>query len=71
MTEPTLERHFEVIHDKLDRLDEAIRGNGRPGIMIRLDRLEQGAKRQAKLVWLIVGATVVAAISSIFQWIAG
>jgi len=71
MTEPTFESHFKVIHAKLDRLDEAIRGNGRPGIMIRLDRLEQDAKRQAKLVWLIVGATVVAAISSIFQWIAG
>ena len=71
MTEPTLERHFEVIHAKLDRLDEAIRGNGKPGIMIRLDRLEQDAKRQAKLVWLIVGATVVAAVSSVFQWIAG
>jgi len=71
MIEPPLERHLEVIHAKLDRLDEAIRGNGKPGIMIRLDRLEQDAKRQAKLVWLIVGATVVAAISSIFQWIAG
>ena len=71
MTEPTAEKHFEVIHAKLDRLDEAIRGNGKPGIMIRLDRLEQDAKRQARLVWLIVGATVVAAVSSIFQWIAG
>ncbi|NLF29327.1 MAG: hypothetical protein GX591_00400 [Planctomycetes bacterium] len=71
MTEPTLERHFEVIHDKLDRLDEAIRGNGKPGILIRLDRLEQDAKRQGKLVWLIVGATVVAAVSTLVQWIAG
>ena len=71
MTELSIEHHFEVIEAKLDRLDEAIRGNGKPGILIRLDRLEQDAKRQAKLVWLIVGATVVAAVSGIVQWIAG
>ncbi len=71
MTDPTIEKHFEVIEAKLDRLDEAIRGNGKPGILIRLDRLEQDAKRQAKLVWLIVGATVAAAVSTLVQWIAG
>jgi len=27
---------FASIHTKLDRLDEAIRGNGRPGIQLRL-----------------------------------
>jgi len=63
--------HFEAIHRKLDLLDEAIRGNGKPGILIRLDRLEQDARRQAKLVWLIVGATVVAAVSALVQWIGG
>jgi hypothetical protein len=31
---------FAAIHTKLDRLDEAIRGNGRVGIQLRLDRLE-------------------------------
>jgi len=71
MSEPTLERHLEVIHKKLDRMDEAIRGNGKPGILIRLDRLEQDAKRQSKLIWLIVGATVVAAISAVLKWITG
>ena len=71
MTESSVEQHFEIIHAKLDRLDEAIRGNGKPGILIRLDRLEQDATRQAKLVWLIVGATVVAAVSALVQWIGG
>ncbi len=31
---------FDSIHVKLDKLDEAIRGNGKPGIQLRLDRLE-------------------------------
>ena len=62
---------FESIHDKLDRLDEAIRGNGRPGITVRLDRLEQDAKRQGKLIWLIVGSGITAAASGIVAWITG
>ena len=61
--------HFEGIHAKLDRLDEAVRGNGRPGITVRLDRLEQDAKRQGKLIWLILGAVVTAAASGVTAWI--
>lgn len=59
------------IHRKLDRLDEAIRGNGKPGILIRLDRLEQAAQRHAKLIWSIVGALVAAAASGLVAWITG
>ena len=65
------EREFEEIHRKLDRLDEAIRGNGHPGINVRLDRLEQDARRQARLIWLIVGAGVTAVASGIVAWVAG
>lgn len=66
-----IQRQFEAIHEKLDRLDEAIRGNGKPGILIRLDRLEQDARRQNRLIWLIVGAVVTALASGIANWIAG
>ena len=66
-----IQRQFEAIHEKLDRLDVAIRGNGKPGILIRLDRLEQDAKRQSRLIWLIVGAVVTALASGIVGWIAG
>jgi hypothetical protein len=62
---------FAEIKSKLDKLDEAIRGNGRPGITVRLDRLEQDAKRQGKLIWLILGAGVTAMASSLVGWIAG
>ena len=63
--------HFEGIHRKLDKLDEAVRGNGKPGILIRLDRLEQDARRQAKLIWLVVGAALTALASALAAWIAG
>jgi len=66
---------FESLHEKLDRLDEAIRGtpgNGtRPGILVRLDRLEQDAKRQSKLIWLIIGAVVTASASGAVALITG
>jgi len=65
------QKHFEVFHEKLDRLDEAIRGNGRPGILVRLDRLEQDAKRQAKLIWLILGAVATGLTSGLVMWIGG
>ena len=65
------EREFAELHRKLDRLDEAIRGNGHPGINVRLDRLEQDAKRQGKLIWLIVGAAITACASVLVAWITG
>ena len=61
--------HFESIHRKLDRLDEAIRGNGALGINVRLDRLEQDSRRQAKLVWLVLGAAAVALASLVASWL--
>ncbi len=66
-----IQRQFEAIHAKLDRLDVAIRGNGKPGILIRLDRLEQDARRQGRLLWLIIGAVVTASASAAVAWITG
>ena len=62
---------FESIHEKLDRLDVAIRGNGKPGILIRLDRLEQDAKRQSRLIWLLLGALFTGLATALAMWIAG
>ena len=47
---------FASIHVKLDRMDEAIRGNGKPGIQTRLDRLEQERISRSKVTWFIIGA---------------
>lgn len=63
------QRAFTEIHRKLDRLDEAIRGNGKPGIALRLDRLEQEARGHARLIWLIVGAAMTAFGSAMVAWI--
>ena len=62
---------FSELHAKLDRMDVAIRGNGKPGIQVRLDRLEQDAKRQARLIWLVVGSAVTLAASAAWHAVFG
>lgn len=49
---------FAAIHAKLDRLDEAIRGNHRPGIQLRLDRLESAEATRSKLLWAITMSVI-------------
>lgn len=65
------QRQFQELHHKLDRLDEAIRGNGKPGITLRLDRLEQAARRQSRLIWLILGSGITTAASGLVSWMVG
>ena len=73
MTNPTHQgfdsscSQFDELHNKLDRLDHAIRGNGEPGINIRLDRLEQNAIRHARWMWLIAGAGVTSLVNILFS----
>lgn len=62
---------FAAIHAKLDRLDEAIRGNGKPGIQLRLDRLEASEKSRSRLIWIIAGAAVTLAVTAIWQRVLG
>jgi hypothetical protein len=62
---------FASIHKKLDKMDEAIRGNGKPGIQLRLDRLENTESRRSRLLWLVVGAAVTLAIGVAWKLIFG
>ncbi len=62
---------FESIHTKLDKLDESIRGNGKPGIQLRLDRLESAEAVRSRLLWIIAMATVTLALGAIWKLIFG
>ena len=62
---------FAEIHGKLDRLDEAIRGNSKPGIQVRLDRLEAAKRLRSRLIWIIVGAAATLALTGIWRLVAG
>ena len=62
---------FAGLHTKLDTMDEAIRGNGKPGIQVRLDRLEQERISRSKVTWFIIGALTTVAGSIVSAWIRG
>ena len=58
-----LELKVEAVSKKLDQLVIAIIGDPtdetKPGVMIRLDRLEQSEKLRNKIVWLISSGIVI------------
>ena len=62
---------FAELHVKLDKLDEAIRGNGKPGIQLRLDRLEAAEAVRSRLMWIIAGSTVTLALGAVWKIIFG
>ena len=65
------QKHFQAIHTKLDRMDEALRGNGRPGLQMRLDRLEQDRLGRSKFFWLAMGTVGTCAATAVAMLIAG
>ena len=69
--EQVCKAEFAEVNAKLDRLDEAIRGNGKVGIQRRLDRLESAEASRDRLIWIIVGSAVTLAVSNVWQKIFG
>ena len=62
---------FADIHRKLDLLDEAIRGNGKPGIQLRLDRLESSERTRGRLLWILIGAASTLAVGGLWRVVFG
>jgi lysozyme family protein len=62
---------FAELHTKLDVIDVALRGNGKPGIQVRLDRLEQERISRSKITWFIIGCIATVAGSIATSWIVG
>ncbi|MCK4982263.1 MAG: hypothetical protein KAS17_05020 [Victivallaceae bacterium] len=60
-------KQFDLLFEKLDKLDLAIRGNGKPGITVRLDRLEQAGKVHTRLIWVLLGAALAALIQYLLR----
>ena len=58
------QNEFAAINKKLDTLDEAIRGNGKPGIQLRLDRLESSERTRGRILWLLIGAGATLAVGA-------
>lgn len=48
------------LSDKIDRVLNALLGNGTEGLLIRVDRIERRAAFLNKFMWSIGGATAIA-----------
>ncbi len=62
---------FKLLHRKLDQMDEAIRGNGKPGIQRRLDRLESSDSTRARALWMLFGAALSCAVALAMKLLGG
>ena len=51
------------IEVKVDQIDIALRGNGKPGINTRIDRLEIWKKTYQKVIWVLM-STVLATVAT-------
>jgi len=60
-----IESQFSEVKVILNRLDDAIRGNGQPGLVLRIDRLERSRALHNKALW----AFMVAGVGILTQWI--
>ena len=49
---------FGEVKGQLAQIDKALRGNGEPGIVTRLDRLEVAARLRSRFAWFIAGAFI-------------
>ena len=60
---------FSHVRTMLSRLDEAIRGNGKKGILIRMDRLEMARALQSKVLWVGVGCGLTVTLKVVWEMI--
>ncbi len=56
---------FADLKTAINKLDNSIRGNGKPGLLVRIDRLEQAEEVRSKLLWLIAASVVTSTVSLI------
>jgi hypothetical protein len=68
---PVCQDEFAGIRRKLDVMDEAIRGNGKPGIQLRLDRLEGAERTRSRVLWLLIGAGATLAVGAMWRVVFG
>ena len=54
---------------QLKKIDADIRGNGKVGINVQLDRLENSKKAAKKWFWIVVASIAPVLIANYFSWL--
>lgn len=56
-----IEVHLAQLTEQIARMTTLLLGvDGKPGLIVRVDRLEQGEARRSKFIWLALGASLAA-----------
>lgn len=64
-----IEERLLTIVAQLGSLSTLLMGNdGKPGIVVRLDRIEQAEGKRSRFVWLALGAALTALGKSVVPW---
>ena len=58
---------IQAMEEKVNAIYSFIIGNGKPGALVRLDRVEQRHKTVAKLIWAIVFAVIGVAATTVWS----
>ena len=56
--DPAAKAEINEIKNRLDKLEKAIEGNGRPGLLERMAALEQSNRTQTWLLRIIIGGVL-------------
>ena len=64
--DPECSDQFKAIFEIVSRTDIAIRGNGKPGLNLRMDRCERQNAVASKMMWIAVIAAATTICSTIF-----
>lgn len=61
-----LEAEFARVCKKLDGIDSLLRGNGGPGVLVRVEKLELRERIRSKVVWLI--SSIMLSMVALLTW---
>jgi hypothetical protein len=61
-------QHGEVMRC-LRRIEHALDGNGRDGLVVRVDRAEQTLRRVSWLIGIVIASTISALTAGIMGWL--
>lgn len=60
------EVEFGRVCGKLDKLDSLLRGNGGPGVLVRIEKLELRDRIRSKVLWLV--SSLVLTLLVLLSW---
>lgn len=62
-----VEKKLDYLCERVESLDDAIRGNGRIGLLMRVDRLEIVEKNRSRLLWVIAVSVLTLVVGSAWK----